>query len=394
MSKLRILDLFSGLGAFSLGLERAGMEPVAFCESDPFARSILHKHWPQVPIHDDVRTLNASWLAEMGCWPDVICGGFPCQDISLAGRGEGIDAERSGLWSEFARLIREIRPDYAIIENVAALLGRGLDRVLRDLAEAGYDAEWRIISAADVGAPHLRERVWIVGYPHRTGRKGLQMKFGPERQADTQAEWAGGAVPDAARDGSGRSRLGIEHGGAAFARDVEQREVGGTIPDPQYGGRGGRDATWVEGAESTLPSHQPVPDAESLGQPWRDGSEGNAPEPAIQSERPGRSGLCAVAGGERLPLRAGQEGERPLAAVARGDRRPTQPGLGRLADGITEGLDGPWGPGWEDGTPRVVEPGTPAAKNRRKRLIALGNALVPQIPHMIGNLILERENSR
>jgi DNA (cytosine-5)-methyltransferase 1 len=161
---LKILDLFSGIGAFSLGLERAGMQVVAFCEIDQFCRRVLAKHWPEVPCYDDVRTLTANRLRADGIGVNVICGGFPCQDISVAGRGAGLAGERSGLWSEFARLIGEIRPRYAIVENVAALLGRGLGDVLGDLAALGYDAEWHCIPAAAVGAPHRRDRVWIVAY--------------------------------------------------------------------------------------------------------------------------------------------------------------------------------------------------------------------------------------
>jgi DNA (cytosine-5)-methyltransferase 1 len=167
---VNVLDLFSGIGGFSLGLERAGMRTVAFCEIEPYARAVLAKHWPNVPCYDDVRTLTADRLRADGIIPDVICGGFPCQDISHAGAGAGIDGSRSGLWSEYARLIGEIRPRYVIVENVAALLGRGLERVLSDLAALGYDAEWHCIPACYVGAPHRRDRIWIVANPQGIGR--------------------------------------------------------------------------------------------------------------------------------------------------------------------------------------------------------------------------------
>jgi DNA (cytosine-5)-methyltransferase 1 len=162
---VNVLDLFSGIGGFSLGLERAGMQTVAFCEINHYCRAVLRKHWPNVPCYDDVRTLTAERLKSDGIIPDVICGGFPCQDISWAGAGAGLYGERSGLWREFARIIGEVRPRFAILENSAALLCRGLGDLLRDLACIGYDAEWHCISASDIGAPHSRERLWLVAYP-------------------------------------------------------------------------------------------------------------------------------------------------------------------------------------------------------------------------------------
>jgi DNA (cytosine-5)-methyltransferase 1 len=166
--KLKVLDLFSGIGGFSLGLERAGMKTIAFCELDEKCQLVLKKHWPTVPIYNDITKLNYEILKKDGFKKiNVICGGFPCQDISCAGKQAGITGKRSGLWTEFARLIDEIKPDYAIIENVANLRSKGLVTVLQDLREIGYDAEWHIIPAWAVGALHRRERIWIVAYPTR-----------------------------------------------------------------------------------------------------------------------------------------------------------------------------------------------------------------------------------
>ena len=159
---MRVLDLFSGIGGFSLGLERAGMETIAFCEIEPFCRKVLKKHWPDVPIYDDVRKLTNERLRTDGIFPDIITGGFPCQDISNAGNQAGIEeGTRSGLWSECARLLREVRPNYAIFENVPALIsgdqGRWFQRVLWDISEVGYDAEWHCIPASALGASHRRD---------------------------------------------------------------------------------------------------------------------------------------------------------------------------------------------------------------------------------------------
>lgn len=179
MGKLRVLDLFSGIGGFSLGLERTGgFETVAFCEIEEFPRRVLAKHWPGVPCYDDVRTLTADRLRADGITGvDVITGGFPCQDISVAGNQAGIvDGSRSGLWSEIVRLTRELSPRLLIVENVANLLagpserpGGWFGRVLGDLAALGYDAEWENVPAAALGAPHRRERVWIIAYTNQDG---------------------------------------------------------------------------------------------------------------------------------------------------------------------------------------------------------------------------------
>ena len=172
---MRVLDLFSGIGGFSLGLERAGMRTVAFCESDPFCRRVLAEHWPAIPIYDDVRTLTAERLRADGIVADIICGGFPCQDISEAGKRVGITGERSQLWAEYARIIGDVRPRFVIVENVADLCIRGLGIVLGDLATLGYDAEWYCIPAAAVGADHWRDRIWIVSYPDSTRAEPLHV---------------------------------------------------------------------------------------------------------------------------------------------------------------------------------------------------------------------------
>lgn len=169
---MKVLDLFAGIGGFTLGLERAGFETVAFCEIEPHAQKILKKNWPEVPIYDDVRTITAERLASDGIRVDVITGGFPCQDISVSGNQAGIqDGTRSGLWSECARLLGEIRPKYAIFENVTNLLnghrGDWFKRVLWDISALGYDAEWHCIPASELGAHHHRDRVWIIAYPNR-----------------------------------------------------------------------------------------------------------------------------------------------------------------------------------------------------------------------------------
>lgn len=181
MSKLRVLDLFSGIGGFSLGLERTGgFETVAFCEIEEFPRRVLAKHWPDVPCYRDVRELTAGRLAADGIAVDVICGGFPCQDISLAGRMSGADGAKSGLWREMLRLVADIRPRALIIENSPVLRSRGLEHMLGQFRALGYDAEWHCIPANAVDAPHRRDRLWIVAYPSgdRDGLPPLEISAG------------------------------------------------------------------------------------------------------------------------------------------------------------------------------------------------------------------------
>ncbi len=170
-----VLDIFSGIGGFSLGLEKPGMKTIVFCEINSFCQKILKKHWPSVPIFSDITILTNKDFKTLPKI-DVIAGGFPCQDISVAGKGGGIAAKRSGLWKEFARLINEIRPKYAIIENVANLRSQGLISVLQDLWEIGYDAQWHCIPASAFGAPHRRDRIWIVAYPSCIGKAGLSCR--------------------------------------------------------------------------------------------------------------------------------------------------------------------------------------------------------------------------
>ena len=178
---MRHLDLFSGIGGFALGLESTGLyETAAFCEIEPFPRRVLTKHWPAVPIYEDVRDVGADRLAGDGIGGiDILTGGFPCQDISLAGRREGIDGPRSRLWFELYRILIEVRPRWAIIENVSGLRTIAGDIILAQLDRAGY-ARWpMVVGAVHAGAPHRRQRVWIVAHDmcgglqrSKEGRKG------------------------------------------------------------------------------------------------------------------------------------------------------------------------------------------------------------------------------
>jgi DNA (cytosine-5)-methyltransferase 1 len=139
-------------------------------EIEPYCRAVIKQHYPEEILHDDIRTYSAHHLRGV---VDGICGGFPCQDISSAGKGAGITGENSGLWKEFARVIGEARPSWALIENSPLLRSRGLEVVLEDLASLGYDAEWGTYRASDVGASHIRDRIWILAYTNETHGEGV-----------------------------------------------------------------------------------------------------------------------------------------------------------------------------------------------------------------------------
>lgn len=181
---LNVLDLFAGIGGFSLGLERAGMKTIAFCEKDKHCQRVLKKHWPDIPVFSDVRTFNKKILTESKISKiDVITAGFPCQDVSLLNtKGKGLKGEKSGLWKETKRLIEELKPKYAIIENVANLRTRGLAQIFKDLWSIGYDCEWHILPASIFGeCPHQRARIWILAYPSRSRLNLSESKGAPSK---------------------------------------------------------------------------------------------------------------------------------------------------------------------------------------------------------------------
>jgi DNA (cytosine-5)-methyltransferase 1 len=204
------LDLFSGIGGFALGAFWAGIrfDDHYFSEVDKYAVAVYQKRFPEAKPLGNIKTINGEKLPR-GRW--VISGGFPCQDISISGKGIGLEGNRSGLWYEYERLISEIRPEFAIIENVGAITFRGLDRVLASLAKIGYDAEWQDIRASDLEAPHRRERIWILAYPHGFGLKGCnavysdnktckigdtdRIHYAPGRDRDYITEFVGQDIP-------------------------------------------------------------------------------------------------------------------------------------------------------------------------------------------------------
>lgn len=246
-------SLFSGIGGLELGIERAtGARTRWQVEIDPFCRRVLERHWPDAQRFDDVRTVGVHNLEPV----DILCGGFPCQDLSVAGRGAGLDGERSGLFFEVVRIVREIRPRYVLLENVAALLARGLGRVLGELAACRYDARWGVFSAAGVGAPHLRERIFILAADAERG--GL-------REQPVAITWSDGrtAAPGdgAARDASyaNLQHLDLPQQPRHEDSDAAWACVDGETPDADrndggYEGRFDRTPSRDEGGRQRLPA--------------------------------------------------------------------------------------------------------------------------------------------
>lgn len=346
---MNVGSLFAGIGGFELGLERAGFEIEWQVEIDPYCRAVLEHHFPQASRFEDVREVGAANLAPV----DLICGGFPCQDLSAAGKGAGIDGARSGLWSEFARIVRELRPRYVLVENVPALLtGKGkrwdrapIGRVLGDLAEVGYDAEWARLSAREFGAPHLRQRVWIVAYPRedadpeilgrgtrgarrpsclRPDRQGLAAAgmAHPSRHAEARAEAPAGSERERARPGRPARRARAAHPDADACRLAGVAKLDGEASPGRPQAARGRHPHRLR---------DPLPDAAGA-----------------------RRGDCQA--GTRTRGRREDEG----------CHWAVEPDVGRVAHGVPDRVD---------------------------RLAALGNALVPQIPEWIGRRILEWEEA-
>lgn len=333
---MKIIDLFSGIGGFSLGLERTGgFETVQFVEQDAKARQVLKKHWPNVPQHDDIRT----YRPEQGT-ADLVCGGFPCQDISSAGRGVGIVGERSGLWTEMARVIGAVRPKWVIAENVSALRSRGLALVLQDLCALGYDAEWHCIPASAVGAPHRRDRVWVIAYRNSDGDGESTVSV------DAEASGVSGDVADTTGTELQRDQAGVlgEQAGGSTETGAEvlrqsdgeagpdiARSVGESTPPVADALRGGAEVCDTPGAG--------LPDGagETLGQ---SSAESEPERPGSQADQPGRDGTISAG----------------WWAV--------EPPVGRVAHGVPGRVD---------------------------RLKQLGNSIVPQIATLIGEAILRHE---
>lgn len=317
MSKLRVLDLFSGIGGFSLGLERTGgFETVAFCEYADFPRKVLAKHWPNIPCFPDVRELKGD---DIDGPIDVICGGYPCQPFSTAGKRQGKEDDRH-LWPEFMRLVVELRPAWVIGENVAGHISMGLDDVLADLEAEGYACRTFVIPACAVGAPHRRDRVWTVGHASDSRSAGER-----ERRARMAGHGMVSGEWDEAADFASRPGEDVAH------RPQLQRDGSGEHRQPDSG-------------QVSEPGERSG--AQSVADTYDTGLQGRSQAGDVGSVRQRRD-----------------EHAQRCSDMPRATWEP-EPDVGRVAHGVPSRLD---------------------------RLKALGNAVVPQIPEMIGRAILQTE---
>ena len=231
---MRFGSLFAGIGGLDLGFERAGFECRWQVEIDDYAQAVLRKHWPDVPKYRDVRECGAHNLEQV----DGIIGGFPCQDLSVAGKGAGINGTRSGFFFELTRIVREVGPRFVVLENVSALLHRGMGDVLGELAESGYNAQWDCIPAAAVGAPHLRDRIFIVATSSRISDPGRD-QLREQRQRNGQQHPV--AAPPVAGDDGPPEPLANAAGGPRGFAQPHRVSTGWATAEPgkrrRYGGR-------------------------------------------------------------------------------------------------------------------------------------------------------------
>lgn len=345
-------SLFAGIGGMDLGLDRAGMVCRWQVEIDPFCRTILEKHWPGVPKYGDIRQLSGSELETV----DLICGGYPCQPFSQAGKRGGAEDPRH-LWPEFARLLRILGPRWVLLENVSGHLSLGFGEVLRDLAGLGYDAEWTCLRASDFGASHLRKRVFVVAHSNREssdihGRDGNDLGDSNGRQREQR----GRSIAEQG-DVLGSNGGCSEVGNATGARPARREDAG---TDSGHAGQDRRGREELERGSNKLADAASVQPQFSAGIGTRSGHQESG---RSLSESPGRCDGIPFAPGPTDPRWPGILTERPDLAPA------LESTVRRVADGL---------PDW------LVE----AMSDRTKRLSRLGNAVVPQVTEWIGRKIM------
>jgi DNA (cytosine-5)-methyltransferase 1 len=371
---LTIGSLFSGIGGLELGLERASLGAVQWqVEIDPYCRLVLARHFPHVPRFTDVRSVGAASNGHpYALTPvDLICGGSPCQGLSSAGKRKGFADPRSGLWSEFARVVSELRPRLVLVENVASGRSRFLPRVLGDLAALGYDAEWDCIGARDVGAPHERDRLFILGWrcdgstwdtPSFVSTPNAQ-----QQQLRNESRWSSG------KNGTDQAVTSIDGGAQSVANNNNNNNRGNE--------------------EARLPARSDGPRLADTHGRGRSGLDAHLDEPmatdtaaTAQQQQQGLSFGSCLGHFAREELQTAGRNARGV-----GGTWMAQSGLGGAVHGLPGGMDGAYpAEPWERGVPRVVPSGRPKHEKaiHEARLVALGNTVVPQVAEFIGRRIV------
>lgn len=346
---MRILDLFSGIGGFSIAAHWAGLETAAFCEQDKFCQKVLAKNFPGVPIFDDIKTLKGD---QFNGSIDIVCGGFPCQPWSTAGKRAGSEDDRH-LWPEMLRVIKEVRPTWVIGENVAGIINMALEDVCADLENEGFEVQSFVIPACAQNAQHRRDRVWIVGYSEHARLASSEVGgSGKARNGGCQT----GQIEDEQSERSGLSPV--------FANSTGRRSQSDTEPDCRKSGSGERVQPQYAGTHGDLPQ-QPSSNADSA-----------------RYEK------------QQLPPFAGDMGEgRVWQSVPdpKGKRGSGQaePGVCGSVDGVPEILD-PVIENCFDVPAWVAKDET--GPNYKNRIKALGNSIVPQVVYQIFKAIKEIED--
>ena len=384
-------SLFSGIGGLELGVEAASGARVLWqVERDAWCREVLAKHWPDAVRYDDVCTVNG--LPRV----DIICGGFPCQDVSLAGKRAGFSGERSSLWREYRRVIADVGPHFVFVENVPGLLtaddGWAFGEVLGDLAALGFDATWDLFRASDVGAPHRRERVFLLAY--RSGERECEPEHGRESVASRRDAWveprSGGESPvvnalSSVRDGGTDIARRSEEWGTFAGRSGERGSDGVDQADPigvvaQRHGITGVVAGASGAAQGEAPQRQRRGDA------TRGGGEA---VPDTGSERP--SGPWRSRDGEH----SAPDCDGPTGGSVDDRDGCAFPSVGCVSDGLSAGLDSHRWPAGRGEAQYEWEPPRTAAgvPMRAAQLKAYGNAVVPQCAALAWRVLSARVRS-
>jgi DNA (cytosine-5)-methyltransferase 1 len=360
------LDLFSGIGGFSLGLEKAGFTTKAFCEMDPFCKLVLNKHWKDIPIYDNIKTLNGTQIEKDIGAIDIITGGFPCQPYSVAGKQKGTNDDRY-LWPEMFRVIREVQPTFVIAENVKGLVniqdGMVFETVCSDLESEGFEVQTFIIPAAGIGAPHKRERVWIVAYSISNDKKQtIQRSDGEESRISKEY-----------RKNDDTSRVTSGASGVRSSRDEYVENSRRTLRQGSQFGTENENEIREEDANQSERSSQTREDV--VADTYTRFSNGSQEE--IQSRR----NAVDTSSEDLADTSSEQSDSQNYGQEQREVSEPKQIKLGGRSSGLL------WPSNWEfePDVGRVAD-GIPG---RAHRLKALGNAIVPQIAEEIGKAIMK-----